>query len=163
MKKVKQLHKLPSENIDPKDSFDYYRKEAKLRKVVNTKRKSNHRKITACFWNKVSENLIEKEAGVLVNGLGYFCVSMVPEKQLPYKKGVKGRHINPHTKSKIYFPVLITTKHDKVFNVFNMDRAFSKKVRKGIQRKLKSGFKYSNYFKEVNGTFMNRYRKYKNR
>lgn len=154
---------MPSANIDPADSWHYYRKHSKLRKVANTRRPFYHRRITSYFWGLVATNLIEKKAGVLVNNLGYFCISMVPVKQIPYKKAISGRYLNPHTESRVYFPVLITSKTDKLFNLFNMDRSFSKKIRDGINRKLKDGFKYINMYKEINLTFIDRYRKNKNR
>lgn len=157
-----QDKKTETVNSTPEESFRYYRLNSKHRKVKNTPRAKHHRKVTSNFWKKVGEYMVEKEGGVFVDRMGYFCVGMVPEKLFSRKKYEKGRHLNPHTKSRVYFPILITNKHDHFLKVFTMDRNFSDKVKAGINKKLKSGFKYINLYKYIYDSFVFHYRKIKN-
>ena len=151
-------------NSDIMEAFTFYRLNAKHRNLKNTPRPEYHRTIVSAFWKKVGEKMIESKGGVVVDNFGYFSIGMVPENRIPYKKGKKGRHINAHTKSKVYFPLFIPNLKNKTMKVFTMDRAFSSnKIKKPLSNKLKQGFKYLNYFEEIYKTFFNRYRKANNR
>ncbi len=155
---------MPMHNTDMQEAFTYYRKKAKHRNKKNTIRATYHRTVMTAFWKKVEKKMLEHKGGVVVDNFGYFCIGMTPVKTFVNKKRAKGRHTNPHTKSRTYFPLFIPNLKNKTMKVFTMDRSFSRQnIRVPLSERLLSGQKYLNYFEEVYKTFFNKYRKSSNR
>lgn len=100
------------------------------------------------FLEVVADNLIEREAGVMLEGFGYFFVWRIPRK-LQYnlkKNGEKTSHYSFHTDNHIFTPVfqpVVSSSHYLRF--YSMDNSFAKPIKRGIRDKLKSGGSYKNY------------------
>jgi hypothetical protein len=96
------------------------------------------------FFKKVSEELMEREAGVCIKGLGYFYVYLIPRKMTGFfhtsegQQEVFNHHTDNHTYALCYVP-------NKKFGLWSMDASFSDKMRKQIAKNLSGGLRYNGY------------------
>lgn len=144
------------------DSFRYYRKNAKYRDKQRTKREYQHTSIINKFWEKVREDIINKKGGVYIEKFGYFFVSLHPERGIFRNKYTHKNYINPETKSSFYYPVFIPEISMWNLTTYTMDRQFCQSFRKDISIKIKSGFKYLNFFTMLKSIFKNKFSYIKN-
>jgi len=101
------------------------------------------------FLKTVAENIVDREAGVMLEGLGYFFVWRVPKKiQYNLRKGgqKKTSHFSFHTDNHMFTPVFQPTiTSGNYLRFYSMDNAFTKRIKEGIHDKLMSRGSYRNY------------------
>lgn len=144
-----------------KDFYDHYRNNAKHRNINESNRHSKYSRVINSFWTKVGERMTDTKGGVFIDSFGYFCVGMTMKKTLLKKKGINDIYVNGHTDNYIYYPLFIPDRNVIHFRVFTMDRCFTNKIRKTINKRLKAGFKYLNYYKTLHRTLLIRTRNQK--
>lgn len=101
------------------------------------------------FLEVVADNIVEREAGVMLDGFGYFFVWRIPKK-MKYNLMRAGEnatehysfHTDNHMYSPIFQPLLSPANH---LRFYSMDNAFAKPIKRGINKKLTSGGSYKNY------------------
>lgn len=125
---------------------NYFKKNPKKYRMSN---REEWFKFCNDFLEVVAENIVDREAGVMLKGFGYFFVWRVPKKmQYSLMKAGKEKteHYSFHTDNHMYSPIfqpLISPANYLRF--YSMDNAFSKPIKKGISKKLKNGESYKNY------------------
>lgn len=96
------------------------------------------------FFEVVAEEMIDKDAGVLLDGLGYFFVFMSPRKQTYNLTGeVK---YNLHTDNYIFTPMYYPTRKKGSFLfLYSMDNAFNFRVKAAVRDKIRDGGRFKSY------------------
>lgn len=100
-------------------------------------------------FDVVLEGIVETEAGVVLDEIGYFFIWEAPAKR-PIKNFVQDEAVdyyNLHTGGRFFTPVYMPSrKVSNTFNLWTMDNSFSKFVKLGMSRNLTQGNKrYKNY------------------
>lgn len=124
-----------------KSEHKFYTKDFKNR-AHKFKNREEYQNFVRRFFEKIADHLIENPNGVLIKDLGYFFNFMLPNPKLSVKgnKFLMNMETAQHTYSISFNP---TVEHlDWI-----MDKSFSKYVKKGVFRKLKSGtMRYKSHF-----------------
>lgn len=158
---MKKFHKTTS--ICKNDGYSFYRKHYDgLVKSKKISKREEWKKIHSLAWQTVKEAILEKESGVVLEGLGYFCIYMnplkkkvvLPNRELPVIKCEE--RFNYHSEHHTYHPVLFTNIHktDK-FYCWSMERTFMRGFRKELSKRLKAGKKYALRFTTVRKIYKN--------
>jgi hypothetical protein len=123
--------------------FTFYRKRvrSKTRRIVGRK---NYTKVAKEILSTIQKNIIEKEGGVMINNFGYFFVFRIPAKQIsviPGKNGEEDTVVSNYD----FVRYTISFQPIRKFQEWHMTGIKHYKLRKGVSKKLKSGFYYKNY------------------
>lgn len=140
--------------------FAFYNKKKTISKKNKVTNISEFNIIAKTIWKVVARNLVEKEAGVVLDKFGYLCHWMNPKKKV-FKAPRKGKvklMTNYHTGSHFYNSTLFTNifKRD-FFKGWSLDKSFNKQVKLGRHKKLKSGFKYKLRYSLVKRIYTDRF------
>ena len=110
------------------------------------------KKIVKQIFKTIAEEIIEKKAGVLIRGLGYFFNWKVPKK-MKYTITRKGKapeeRYNFDTDMYMTLPTFLPADD---FKMWSMDATFNRTLKKALRTKLVNGFKYNIYpytFKKI--------------
>lgn len=142
-------------NILDKKNYSYY--VHNFRKGINKKHWAKDRdeltKILRTICVVMGDFIVERQGGLLMKRLGYFCVWKIPRK-LPYKFLVKGQPLeerfNYHTNYHMYSPIFVPNRNKNIFiRYWSMDSTFDNSVRKRLKNKILAEFKYKNYLYSV--------------
>lgn len=140
--------------------FSYYSKKKSISKKNRITDIKEFNKVARTIWKVVARNLVEREAGVVLDRFGYLCHWMSPKKKV-FKAPRKGKAklmTNYHTSSHFYNTTLFSNIFDKdYFKGWSLDKAFNKNIKLGRYKKLKSGFKYRINFKLVKNLYTKRF------
>ena len=129
--KIRSLHNKNKYYLPEKySSFDYD-------DVVKTNR---------LILKQVFEDIVGNEAGVVLDGFGYFCIWKTPEKikiRNLSKSNSGEYYFNPHSNGYFYFPTLFTDVFsNSLLKIWSMDGSFNRRLRKEMSNKLKNGKDY---------------------
>ena len=120
-------------------------KKKKLKKELRINNRAEFLSFCRRFFRIVSEEIQEREAGVVIKGLGYFYNYLVPRKMPMYHTndalGVK-QSIMYHTDGHIYTLCYIPSDN---FKYWSMDNSFSKEMKRGLYYRLMKGQRYNGY------------------
>ena len=92
--------------------------------------------------------MLENEAGVFIEGLGYFCILRDP-------RVWKDSTTRPLSDGHLYLPPFIPIRKDRNLQQWTMDRAFFKDVISGVKGKIVEGHKYKMAFTLLNNIYSN--------
>lgn len=99
-------------------------------------------KVVARIFKKIRDHMIDHPSGVHMEGIGYFFVFMVPFHRTFTYKGLRE-----------YQGTFVPTYGSKIKN-WCFDFALSKKIFKGVRKRVRSGHRYLNM---INGVSRNHY------
>lgn len=131
-------------NFITKERYTQYRNFRKGKSKNGTvKGRDNFNKMHRLFWEEVSNQMLNNEAGVLLDKIGYFYIMMVPKKMvsMSWKGKERIQVLNLHSGSRLYLATFVPQRNT-VFKLWNMDTRFSKKITTDLSKKLKSGKVY---------------------
>lgn len=142
-------HSLPEEGssfsiVDYK-AYQYFNKNSKLATRDNVSHYVEHGKIISEFYKVVSEQIVEKEGGVFLDGLGYFGVIQQFQKKATYYDHSKNKiSLNTKTDNKIYNLAFVPIpKRNSFFKTWVFDYSFNRRTKSELSKNLKEGKKYS--------------------
>lgn len=121
--------------------YTKYRK-SKIDKKFRIKGRQEMADLFNCFFETISEQLLELEGGVSIEGLGYFFIWRIPKKMTYCIPGGDTYEIdlyNNHTDNYMYAPQFIPLKKNRVWS---MDRYFSVVFNQKLSKALRSGKRY---------------------
>jgi len=121
--------------------FTFYNRRTKNKRI---KDRQEFLKVAKEILTTVQQNIIEKEGGVVINNFGYFFVFRIPAKQVSV---IPGRNGEEDTVVSNYDFVRYTVCFQPIEKnkEWHMSGEKHYKLRKGVSKKLKSGFYYKNY------------------
>lgn len=123
-------------------AFKFYRENNKLGNCSNIPDYKKHGKIISLFYSKVGEKIIESDAGVFIEKLGYFSGVVDTVKQYsayPQKKTV---NLNLKTSGYKFFLIFIPISKDNTLKEWVADSSFTAKVKAAFSKSLKEGKKF---------------------
>lgn len=126
-------------------------KKYRLPKKVKCKDRNELKKVVKAIFKVISEELLEKQYGVYLDGFGYFFIWKIPRKMtynIMNKGGKVEEHYNYKTNNYMYSPIFIASKY---YKGWSMDNTFNKTFKKKLKDKLVSGFKYKTYLNSLSG------------
>lgn len=142
---------LPRENILDHKMSKEYTAYVKRHDVAKYKRALGRKElflIVRVLLKHVAKNIVERTGGVFIRNLGYFFVWKIPRRML-YQRRTKGKKIEEHfnyiTDHHMYSPIFMSSGGNSNLRSWLMDNKFSENVKKGIQARINSGFKYRMY------------------
>lgn len=128
--------------------YQRYFKNHQVKKENKPKDREELIVIMKTIFKHIGRNVIDRKAGVLIKGLGYFYMWLVPRK-MTFKTQVKGQKLkegfNFHTNQRMYnfiFQPLETSE----FKFWSMDGRLTKPLKKELKTKIiNEGVKYKAY------------------
>ena len=107
------------------------------------------RNIVKTICKHIGNEIVDRKAGVHINGLGYFFIWKIPKK-MTYNKKIKGvgleENFNYHTNNYMYSPILLPSLDKKdTLAYWSMDNSFVNKLKQGVKKNVMAGFKYKIY------------------
>ena len=124
-----------------KTEYTLYRKAIKPEYFIIGR--DNYFKFVKEFFDTISEQVLEKDGGVVIRRLGYFYNWLCPRK-FSWRSGSKGEDIySVITDNRQYFPTYIP---QEARCEWTMDKTFSKVYKAELARKIKSGKRYKSYY-----------------
>lgn len=128
-------------------SYVQYRRKKKLVKGTFARDRKELELILCEITKVIGDNMVKRDAGVLIKGLGYFFNWMMPYKKFPYKY-MQGQdrsfYKNHHTEQRLY-TLIFLPKEKSCFKDWSLDLQFSEKIKQGVKDRLLSGFRYKGY------------------
>jgi len=131
--------------------YDFYYKYNKLKKKKSFKKEHriNQRgvyiKFCREFFNIIQEELLEREAGVCIKGLGYFYIHLVPLKEMRKYFDEDGNMMETSwflTDGHRYKPNFIPSKR---FRYWALDNSFADRLNNNLHKNLIAGKRYNAY------------------
>jgi hypothetical protein len=125
-----------------------YKNFIKQKKKVGLTDKAEIHKLGVAIMREISIQALEYPGGLLLKDFGYFFIYRI-EKKLRKRitpKGQKHRYLySHHTNNHVYSPLFIpvNTRYKKMWT---MDGTFSKKFKRRLHDKLKSGERFLNFY-----------------
>ena len=148
MKKLKRI--VTAEETTSLISYDFYKiynslKKTKLIKSDRINDRKEYLDFCRLFFKIVSEELLEREAGVCIRNLGYFYMLLVPRKAqlLTWKDGERVKTIPFHTDGRRYAMSFMPNK--KRFRFWSIEAAYTAKNRKEFYKRIINGQRYNGY------------------
>lgn len=143
-------------SVNSQEAYRYYKALAKHRTKENTYTHADYSKFINAFYSKVGRDLVEKEGGVFLKGLGYFTILKHPKKQVvkvPYKGGME--FFNDKTNNYLWTPSFFGfAKGRGLLKFWSMDRTFSKRrIKNLLHKKLISGKVYKTYVSTLHSLY----------
>lgn len=141
--------------------YSFYKKNKEIPNIHKIDNQKEFFLVVKTIWEVVAKNLIERNGGVVLDGFGYLCNWMTPDKKIFKTPRGKGKlMINYHTESYWYntnlFTNIFKTNHLKSWTI---DRAVNTNIKKGIYKQLLNGKKYKFYLNIVKNLYTDRYSK----
>lgn len=103
-------------------------------------------KINQLILKQVSQDIVENEAGVVLDGFGYFCIWKTPEKikiRNLFRGNTNEFYFNPHSQGHFYLPTLFTDVFsNSSLKIWSMDGFFNRRLKSKMSLNLKNGFEY---------------------
>jgi hypothetical protein len=117
--------------------YEFYK-----RKTENPITREAWTKFMRMFLRRMSNHIVDNDAGVFIKKFGYFCIFKHPKKKVN-----KGGYKNIHTMGHLYLPTFIPIRKDTLMQQWTMDRAFHKgMINMKMGNKLRAGKKYKTAF-----------------
>jgi hypothetical protein len=117
--------------------YEFYK-----RKTENPITREAWTKFMRMFLRKMSNHIVDNEAGVFIKKFGYFCIFKHPKKKVN-----KGGYKNIHTMGHLYLPTFIPIRKDVLMQQWTMDRTFHKgMINMKMGSRLRAGKKYKTAF-----------------
>lgn len=123
-------------------AFKFYRENSKKRDIKNTENYVEHGKILSKFYSKVGERIVSSDAGVFVEGLGYFSGIVDTIKDYTSYPNQNNIILNRNTSGYKFFLIFIPIAKDIILKEWVADGNFSAKVKRGFSLALKEGKKF---------------------
>lgn len=128
-----------------------YQRYLKTRKVAKENRPANREElivILKTIFKHISNNIVEKKAGVLIKGFGYMYMWLMPRKT-PFTLKVKGEALkeryNHHTNQRIY-TFIYQPPEESNFRCWSMDGFLARDAKRRLKHKiLNEGVRYKSY------------------
>lgn len=99
-------------------------------------------KFMRMFLRKMSNHIVDNDAGVFIKKFGYFCIFKHPKKKVN-----KGGYKNIHTMGHLYLPTFIPIRKDALMQQWTMDRTFHKgMINMKMGNRLRAGKRYKTAF-----------------
>jgi hypothetical protein len=135
--------------LDHKINTEYLKYSKRAPKKVQAKDREELRLIIRTICKHIGKQIVERKAGVHIRKLGYFFVWKVPRK-MTYSQFTKGgtteERYNYHTDQHMYSPIFLPSLDARdSLKRWSMDNSFNVKVRRGISKMVRAGFKYKMY------------------
>ena len=148
--------KVGKESVTDTEAFKHYRENAKHRDINYTNSLHRYRKIVSAFYGKIADNLIEKEGGVFIKGLGYFSIIIHPRKQVVKVPYGNEEFANFRTNNYLFMPTFFgVVKGNPLLNFWVMDRTFSRNiVKQRLHKALLAGKKYKTYVSTLSSLYL---------
>lgn len=134
---------LPSMSVIDYQAFKYYRENNKLRDDKNTPNYVEHGKILSKYYKKIGEKIIEAEAGVFIEGLGYFSGVVDTKKDFTPYLFTQKINLNRATGGYKFFLIFIPITKDNLLREWVADGSFVLPLRKAYSQALVNGKKFS--------------------
>ncbi len=131
----------PLSVIDYK-AFKFYRENSKSRNIKNTENYVEHGKILSKYYAKIGEKIVESEAGVFIENLGYFSGIVDTVKQYTSYPKQDSVMLNRNTSGYKFFLMFVPISRDVLLKEWVADGNFSTKVKKSFSKALKEGKKF---------------------
>lgn len=144
----------------PLNHTNAYRRYKARNKTAKTKIDSvvEYRRLTNKLFEIIADELIDREGGVYIKGLGYFAVVRSYHKMTKFRE-VEGNWLRftdylMKTKGYHYSPFLFNSflSHQQLCR-WTMNLTFSRNIRKRITEKIAKGHQYKFYYEEIRNTF----------
>jgi len=144
---------LKSELIFSPRAHKFYRQKTKYKKRI-AKQKLFFL-MRECL-KEIKKRMLENEAGVFIEGFGYFCMMRHPERKIRnfYIDGylVKGKYLQ--TMGCMYSPVFMPIRKDSSMQQWTMDKAFDQRLINSLKYRLrKKSKKYRMSFMLLNNLY----------
>ncbi len=129
--------------------YNAYAKKKKISKYLKPD-KHELRLIVKTIFEEIGKQMVESKGGVFIRNFGYFFVWKTPHKDTygkHYKHNIEKdtELYNHHSQHYVYKPTFIPAGGHNNLRYWSMDNKFSKPVRDGINRQIRSGHKYTSY------------------
>ena len=128
------------------DFYTIYNKEKKkVRKDLRINKRQEFLSFAKLFSRTIGKELMEREAGVSIKGLGYFYVYLMPRKMAVRfwnNKNELADGIMYHTDGRLYSYCYIPSKQ---FRFWSMDNTFTNEHKRELYRRLIGGQRYNGY------------------
>lgn len=126
-----------------------YRKYKGVSSKNRLKDREEVRKMLKTICKHIGDELVEREGGVQIEGLGYFFVWKIPRK-MTYNLQVRGEglkeHYNHHSGHYMYSPTFLpVVSSRKPYQYWKIENTFERSLKKRIKDKIVKGFKYKMY------------------
>lgn len=121
------------------DAFKFYRENSKIGNIPDYKK---HGKVVSLFYSKVGDKIIESDAGVFIEKLGYFSGVVDTIKQYSTYPKKKTINLNLKTSGYKFFLIFIPISKDNILKEWVADSSFSKKIKESFSKALKKGKKF---------------------
>lgn len=138
-------------SIVDRSAFLFYRERMPNHRLQKVNRELYPKIVTAIF-EEIGNGLVEKDAGVLIPGLGLFTLFMRPHKTSVYMMNGQTsiKTYNLHSESYTYHPVLFTDVFEKnKIEYFVIDRTVKENIKKRLADKIRAGKKYKLLYTQI--------------
>ncbi len=126
--------------------FTIYNKlKKKVKKELRFNDRSEFLAFGRLFFKTIGKELVEREAGVSIKGLGYFYVYLIPRKMAVTYWGKENKMVDSimyHTDGRVYTYCYIPSKK---FEYWSMDTTFTANNKKELYERLMAGQRYNGY------------------
>lgn len=124
------------------ESFKYYRENNTLNKKGSINDYRKHGEIITRFYSKVGEKIIDSEAGVFIEKLGYFSGIVDTSKQYSAYPNKSTVNLNIRTSGYKFYLIFIPISKDNSLKEWVGDSGFTREIKSTFSRKLKEGKKF---------------------
>lgn len=124
------------------NAFKFYRENSKNRNIENTKNYVEHGKILSRYYSKIGEKIVQAEAGVFIEDLGYFSGIVDTVKDYNSYPNQNNVMLNRNTSGYKFFLIFIPISKDVTLKEWVADNNFSAKIKKEFSKALKEGKKF---------------------
>jgi hypothetical protein len=126
-----------------------YLKYTKIPEKHRVKGREELRKVVTAICKRMGAEIVDRDAGVHIRGLGYFFIWKIPRK-MTYNTQVKGvgleENYNNHTNHHMFSPILLPSLDNRnTLQYWGMDNSFCRNIKQGIKGRIKKGFQYKMY------------------
>jgi len=124
------------------ESFKFYRENKSIDSNEVIKDYKDHGKIITSFYTKVGEKIIDCEAGVFIEKLGYFSGVVDTVKSYSAYPKKTTVNLNLRTSGYKFFLIFIPISKDNTLKEWVGDSCFTDKIKASFSKKLKEGKKF---------------------
>lgn len=154
----KKIGDLKSLSVINYNAFKFYRENSKKRNIKNTENYVQHGKILSKFYSKIGDKIVEYDAGVFIEGLGYFSGIVDTVKSYTSYPNQDNILLNRNTSGYKFFLMFVPIAKDIILRGWVADGNFSTRIKKDFSKALKEGKK----FKFNPSYFINKYSNFNN-
>lgn len=124
------------------NAFKFYRENSKKRDTKNTPNYVEHGKILSRYYAKIGEKIVESDAGVFIENLGYFSGIVDTIKDYTSYPNQDKIMLNRNTSGYKFFLIFVPIAKDISLKEWVADGNFSTKIKKSFSKALKEGKKF---------------------